>query len=379
MDDLSFLDEGCERYQVEATLKVALPGGQVCHISDRINTFMFVEFCPLLYIAFEDCPYGRLQASIEATSTTAAISLLRYCYTRTYFHPDPEFEPIALLPDVETYKIAEDFDVDQLRRMAQGSLSSNLEMAMYQHVPPQDLFDTIRFVYHHYTSVNVGRDHWLLSTLLNYCISVFAQYDLEHDPEFRMLLEELPKFRQDLCVENMRRGFGDECASNIIQLSYTTQGPNPNILPTVLASRDLPQDMMSDSIPDIPMETHDSAPASSMQSPEKLLTLSTSDATHDQPVEENMIDSVIDFTTSSLPLRPARSTQLPTIFDTECESSEDDDHGFTLVCRPKVHFMAHPTEDPMSSPEIIATPVFDVLAASGTPYPGDDDEWEMLG
>ncbi|CAE7217471.1 hypothetical protein CFE70_010176 [Pyrenophora teres f. teres 0-1] len=373
MDDLSFLDQGSERDQVDATLKVVLAGGHVCHLSDRINTFMFVESCPLLYIAFEDCPHGRLQASIEATSTTAVISLLRYCYTRTYFHADPEFDPISLLPDVETYKIAEDFDVDKLRRMAQGSLSCKMEMAMYQHVPPQDLFDTIRFVYRHYTSLKVGKDHWLISTFLSYCISVFAQYDLEHDPDFRKLVDELPKFRQDLCLENMRREFGDECASNIIQLSHATLGDQSSILPTVLESRNLPQDM-SDSISDTPIEPQDTTPVSGMQGREEL-TRGTEDDTHDQPGEENMVNSIIGLPASSLPCRPAR-TQLRTIFDTEADSS-DDDHGFTLVYRPKAHFADSP-EDPMSSPEVIATPVFDMLAVSGTPYPDDDDEWEML-
>jgi len=211
MDDLSFLDEASEEGQLKATLKVVLPGGEVCHLSDCINTFMFVDTCPLLYIAFEDCPLGRLQANVEATSATAVISLLRYCYTRTYFQSDPESGPVSLLRHVETYKIAEDFNVAELQRMAKVNLSYEIELAMYQPFPPEDLLESIRFVYRHYAGLQVGKDHWLLSTLLSYCISVFSKYNLDNDPEFRQLVDDLPKFKQDLCLENMNRKFEDEC------------------------------------------------------------------------------------------------------------------------------------------------------------------------
>lgn len=129
--------------------------------------------------------------------------------------------------------------------------------------------------------------------------------------------------------------------------------------------------MILDAIPDTPIELQASASVSG-EGPEEL-TRGTEDAMDDHPSEETLVDSAVGFAMSSLPRRPAR-TQLPTIVDTDAESSEDD-HGFTMVYRPRVHF-ADTLEEPMSSPEMIDTPVFDMLAASGTPYP--DDDWEIL-
>jgi len=125
---------------------------------------------------------------------------------------------------------------------------------------------------------------------------------------------------------------------------------------------------MSGSIPDALIEPQDSASVSGMEDPE--------DDMEDQSGEENMVDSVVGFYPSFLPCRLDR-TLLPAIVDTDAESSEDD-HGFTLVYRPRAQ-PADTSEEPMSSPEVIATPVFDMLAASGTPYPDDDDDWETLG
>lgn len=56
--------------------------------------------------------------------------------------------------------------------------------------------------------------------------------------------------------------------------------------------------------------------------------------------------------------------------------SSDEDQGFTLVSRPKPHTLAT-IDEPMSSPEMVPTPVFDILAASGTDYASDDD-WDMV-
>jgi hypothetical protein len=56
--------------------------------------------------------------------------------------------------------------------------------------------------------------------------------------------------------------------------------------------------------------------------------------------------------------------------------SASEDEGFSIVRRPKQP--THPfLDDAMSSPEIIPTKSIDVLAATGSNYP-DDDEWTML-
>jgi hypothetical protein len=57
--------------------------------------------------------------------------------------------------------------------------------------------------------------------------------------------------------------------------------------------------------------------------------------------------------------------------------SSSEDEGFAIVHRPKLP--TTPTaEDLMSSPEIIPSNPIDVLAATGSNYPDDDDDWTML-
>jgi hypothetical protein len=157
MDDLPFLDAYLEQGQSNATLKVVLPNGEVREISDRICPFKFLDKCPLLYHAFEYGFQSRLQASLEAPSEYAIISLLRYCYTGSYLPPQAEYGPILLLPHVETYKIAEDFDVAELQLLAHGNISLQVDFACSLPAPPQDLLETIRFVYRHYASQKARR------------------------------------------------------------------------------------------------------------------------------------------------------------------------------------------------------------------------------
>jgi hypothetical protein len=111
----------------------------------------------------------------------------------------------------------------------------------------------------------------------------------------------------------------------------------------------------------------------------------------DENADENMVDSV----TAPLVLRP-KITQPAVVADIkgesfrnhpsmESESSEnkshsetestDDEHGFTMVSRPKSG--APDPDEPMSSPDLISTPVIDILKATGSDY-SDDDEWTML-
>jgi hypothetical protein len=208
MDSLSFLDAHIDRGQSNATLKIVLPGGEVRLISDRICPFKFLDKCPLLYHAFEYGFRSRLQASIEALSEYAVVSLLRYCYTGDYLPPHAEY---PILPHAETYKIAEDFDVPELQLLAHGNFSCQLEFASYLSTPPQDLLETVRFVYRHYASQQARRQHSLVDSLLNYCISTFLPHKLGEDAEFLQIAAEIPDFRQDLCRVNMERNFQDEC------------------------------------------------------------------------------------------------------------------------------------------------------------------------
>jgi hypothetical protein len=118
---------------------------------------------------------------------------------------------LSILPHAETYKIAEDFDVPELQLLAHGNFSCQLEFACCLPIPPQDLLETVRFVYRHYASQQARRQHGLVGSLLNYCISTFLSHKLGEDAEFLQIAAEIPDFRQDLCRVNMERNFQDEC------------------------------------------------------------------------------------------------------------------------------------------------------------------------
>ncbi|KAJ4343661.1 hypothetical protein N0V95_006600 [Ascochyta clinopodiicola] len=244
MNDLTFLDEELanEYGTSDATLKAVLPGGKVLHISDNISPLKFLDTCPLLYHTFEYNSQNQLQASIEASSENAVISLARYCYTGSYLASEPDGDTILLLPHAETYKIAEDFDVPELQIMAHGNFSCQIEYACCLPKPPRDLLDTIRFVYRHFASEEARRKHNLVDTLLNYCVAMYLYHKLGESLDFLTAIHEVAAFRQDLCRTNIARNFEDDCAAEIIRLPPGSF-PESTSPPTTLSSRDLPSEM----------------------------------------------------------------------------------------------------------------------------------------
>ncbi|KAF3051027.1 hypothetical protein E8E11_007476 [Didymella keratinophila] len=247
MDDLTFLDEelGSEYGASDAILKAVLPGGKVIHISNAISPSKFLETCPLLYYAFEYNAQSRLQASLEASSDTAVISLVRYCYTGSYLAGEPDEDSILLLQHAETYKIAEDFDVPELQIMAHGNFSCQIEFACCLPKHPRDLLATIKFIYRHFASDEARRNHNLVDTLLNYCVAVYLYHKLGESLDFLTAVHEIPAFRQDLCRTNIARNFEDDCAADIIRLPSDSLAESSNA-PTTLASRELPSAMLFD-------------------------------------------------------------------------------------------------------------------------------------
>lgn len=231
MDDLSFLDEdlSSEYGAYDAILKAVLPGGKVIHIADTVCPVKFLDSCPLLYHAFEYNAQSRLQAGIEATSETAIISLVRYCYTGTYLAEEPDGESVRLLQHAETYKIAEDFDVPELQIMAHGNFSCQIEYACCLTKPPEDLLDTIRFIYCYFASDEARRKHNLVDTLLNYCVAVYLIHQLGESLDFLTAIHELPAFRQDLCRTNIVRNFEDDCKYYTHHPHVTQPYPNPQV------------------------------------------------------------------------------------------------------------------------------------------------------
>ncbi|KAF2133349.1 hypothetical protein P153DRAFT_353720 [Dothidotthia symphoricarpi CBS 119687] len=242
MDDLSFLEN--YGYADNATLKVALPDGQVCHISDCVNPFRFLDHCPLLYHAFESDEHGRLQASIEATSTSSVVSLLRFCYTGGYIPIEQCAELFSLLQHAEIYKLASNFDVPELQLVAHGNFSCQIECACSLPTTPQDLPETIRFVYKHFSGHELQQEHNLVNTLLNYCVSAYHYHKLGENAEFLKVVDDIPIFRQDLCRTNIARGFTDDSAPDIIRLRLeSAPAPELDFHPTAAASETLPSEL----------------------------------------------------------------------------------------------------------------------------------------
>jgi hypothetical protein len=212
MDDLTFLEPLGENIDNNnAILKVVDCEGRVYDISDRINPYRLIERCPLLYHAFESDVEHRPQASIEAPSQAAMISLLRYCYTGNYLPFVAEDAHITLVLHAHVYKMAEDFDIPELQLQAHGNFSVQVDCACSLPAPPHDLLDTIRFVYVYFASPQARQQQGLIHTLLNYCISVFQYHHLGESVEFLEVVQQIPEFRQDLCRTNMERNFEDDC------------------------------------------------------------------------------------------------------------------------------------------------------------------------
>jgi hypothetical protein len=118
--------------------------------------------------------------------------------------------------------MSEDYDMSELQLVAHGNFSCQVDFACCMPNIPQDLLDSIRFVYKHYISQQARRQHGLIGTLLNYCISVFLQHKLGENVEFLKLAANIPEFRQDLCRTNMERNFQDDCKfkANILHRLY---------------------------------------------------------------------------------------------------------------------------------------------------------------
>ncbi|EUC28885.1 hypothetical protein COCCADRAFT_40662 [Bipolaris zeicola 26-R-13] len=359
MDDLSFLDMSD---QGNATLKAVLPHGEVRLISCRICPYMFLDSCPLLYHAFEYGPNGSLQASIDVPSTNGLISLLRYCYTGSYLPPTEDGGHPLLLPHVEVYKMAKDFDIPELQLLAHGNFSCQIEFACCVPFPPQDLLETIRFVYQHYYSSLARPQHDLVGTLLNYIISRFMYYNLGEDADFIKLATDIPEFCQDLCSTNMERNFEDDCAFHIIRLCLDTLGVQSCTQPIPTASKDLLSETIcgEDTIISDESESENTT----------LVVPALASGTNEREDTRNMMDSV----TTTLVHRP--KIPQPDVMEGVETLYSDEDEDYTVVSSSDLHTPTT-SDELMSSPELVPTPVVDILAATGTDYTSDD-EWTIV-
>jgi hypothetical protein len=187
-------------------------------------------------------------------------------------------------------------------------------------------------------------------------------------------------------------------AFDIIRLALDTLQPHAGFRPTILASRDLPEVMLFDrpKTPPRPIKVFslrqkgEDADRRYYDTDEDVARRSYDT---DKDVARRHYDTDEDIarrywgdslskapTQSWSPISNAttlvhrpRQGVLETGFVTE---SASEDEGFFLVHRPKPPINPFLGE-PMSSPEIIPSKPMDVLAATGSNYP-DDDEWTML-
>ncbi|KAI8937152.1 hypothetical protein NX059_006366 [Plenodomus lindquistii] len=358
MDSLDFIHDSVSDLS-NATLKVVLPDGQVCHISDNINPYRLIDNCPLLFHAFEIGHRSHLQASIDAPSKSAAIALLRYCYTGSYLNPCVNDEHVTLLLHVHLYKTAVEFDLPELQLQAHGSFTCHMEAAACLREPPPDLLDTIRFLYQYFADEQSRHQHGLVATLRNYCISTYAYHKLGDNEEFLELVAELPAFGRDLCRTNFERDFEDECASAIICLPPNHTSASQNGVANTPASRALPD-----------QELYDASPTQEIVS-----VTDEYNNTFEKLAGNCHQNDTVDASVATLVHRPRVTFSLgPPSSDHDLSSDED---GFTVVHRPKAvpHHGAH--DESMSSPELVPSVPLNVLAATGGDYPSDDEEWTM--
>jgi hypothetical protein len=155
-------------------------------------------------------------------------------------------------------------------------------------------------------------------------------------------------------------------AFDIIRLAVDTLQPQSGFHPTVLASRDLPNEMFYDK-PDTPR-----APEIDLAQTIKNACSGYYDIDEDDVDETGAHPSSTAINQSTLVYRPKPSA-VTTGFDTD---SSSEDEGFSLVHHPRP-LAGSTTGDIMSSPEIVPSRPMDVLAATGSNYP-DDDDWTML-
>ncbi|KAJ4349915.1 uncharacterized protein N0V89_008535 [Didymosphaeria variabile] len=381
MDDLSFLSQAAAAdASATSTLMVLLPDGSVTQIHN-INRFTLLDKCPFLFHAFEFREFGDVeQASIEiflsdsspykATSRSAIVSLLRFLYTGTYLL-DPDGCLGSLLPHVEAFKLAEDFDVPEFQVQAYVNFTRETEFSCCNATPPSDLCDTIKFIYQHFAGQESQEHQSLLDTILNYCVSVFTYQVLGDRQDFRQTAFENPTFHRGLCRISMSRNFEDEGANDIVQLPVCRPTPHSQSALLKRAIGDFQYEIWQEG-----------------EEP----TLEANEIENSSPTKKRK-PSHGGF---MLVHRPKTTGGGATLSESESESeSSADEYGFSLVHRPKLEGKSNPasTASPTLSDTCTDLFVDAPLPTVTEPEPGQesnqhpkqetagltsDDEWDLV-
>lgn len=361
MDDLSFLASGGD---ATATLVVLLPDASITHIAG-VSPLRILDKCPLLYHALEFGEHATRQANIEAPSRYAIISLLRYIYTGEYF---PDYEFTFLLNHVETFSIADSYDMPDLQLKAYVNLSRQTEFSCSLKEAPVTLCETIRFIYTHSASFRSSRGQSLLDTLLNYCLAIFTYQGLGERSDFQQLVFDLPDFHQDLCRTSMQRDFQDEGAMDIMRMPVSKPTPHSREMLDARALGDFQYELWKDY----------EDPSAAVGCPSNK----GSPQAYEAPGNGEYM----------LVHRPKNPMASPTLGQNGSDAENQvEDCMFTLVHRPKMFIdtSSSPGLSPSNqySPEWVPvspngvkaeSPADNVDRNGGTPADGSEDEWSLL-
>lgn len=359
MDELAFLTQDSS---TTATLQVLLPDGSISRIAS-VNPLRILDKCPLLYHALEFGDYGQRQASMEATSRYAIVSLLRYIYTGNYL---PENEPSFLLNHAETFNIADNYDVPELQVSAYVNFSRQTEFSCSLKDPPVLLCQTVRFVYEHLSSHQSRQEQSLLETLLHYCLAVFTYQGLGERADFRQVVYDLPGFHRDLCRTSMQREFLDDGALDIVRMPVSRPTPHSHDTLHKRALGDFQFELWQES----------EAPSAAL-----------ADMFESSPSKRRKSDIDPHYT---LVHRPKGSKGMPTYSERDSENeSSSDEPGFMLVQRPKVAAGTAATEPSPSyppSPELVCAlppkvktePQIQILGQVSENVVDLENEWLMI-
>ena len=138
----------------------------------------------------------------------------------------------------------------------------------------------------------------------------------------------------------------------------------------MLASRDLPQEMLFDISP---IPTHESSSDYTLDAVSAIKNEGCSS-------NSNAADEAMDTYSTSASITTTlvhRHTNSPVLRKPDVDSdSSSEEEGFLLVHRPKPRVEAA-SDDLMSSPELIPSAPLDILAATGSDY-SSDGEWSLV-
>ena len=215
MDNLDFLNLSPNG---TAFLTVFTPSG-LSHTFHGIDLDIISQVCPLLALSFEEGSRGRKLHSLQASSPDLIARFLRFLYTGSYLSYDDEKNeiPCPLLMHVELYRYGYLFEVPHLLDAAHFSIMQTCEYYCCTPQPPEDLCQTISFVYEFLKDQQEVSD-----TILHYCVNCFVYHKLGENEEFKTLLADLKPFRQDIFRKNMERGFQDEGSWLLLIVTHVT-------------------------------------------------------------------------------------------------------------------------------------------------------------